>query len=41
MAKLILGCGYLGRRVARLWLAAGEEVYAVTRSAERAELLAA
>jgi nucleoside-diphosphate-sugar epimerase len=40
MAKLIFGCGYLGLRVARLWLALGEEVYAVTRSAERAAQLA-
>lgn len=37
MAKLIVGCGYLGDRVRRLWQAAGERVYAVTRSAERAE----
>lgn len=38
MSKLILGCGYLGLRVARLWQAAGEaEVWAVTRSAARAE----
>jgi uncharacterized protein YbjT (DUF2867 family) len=36
MAKLIFGCGYLGERVARRWLAQGETVYAVTRSAERA-----
>lgn len=35
--KLILGCGYLGRRVAAAWQAAGENVYAVTRSATRAE----
>jgi nucleoside-diphosphate-sugar epimerase len=41
MAKLIFGCGYLGLRVARLWLAAGDKVYAVTRSAQRAETLAA
>ena len=41
MAKLIFGCGYLGLRVARLWRAAGEAVYAVTRSADRAEELAA
>jgi nucleoside-diphosphate-sugar epimerase len=41
MAKLIFGCGYLGLRVARLWLAAGERVYAVTRTAERAAVLAA
>ncbi len=36
MAKLILGCGYLGLQVARQWLAGGETVHAVTRSAERA-----
>jgi nucleoside-diphosphate-sugar epimerase len=41
MAKLIFGCGYLGRRVARLWRAGGEAVYAVTRSAARAAELAA
>ena len=41
MAKLIFGCGYLGRRVARRWLAQGETVYAVTRSAERGRELAA
>lgn len=38
-SKLIFGCGYLGARVARLWLAAGEDVYAVTRSHARAEEL--
>ncbi|MGE3807356.1 MAG: NAD-dependent epimerase/dehydratase family protein, partial [Gemmataceae bacterium] len=32
MPKLIVGCGYLGTRVARLWLDAGEQVYALTRS---------
>jgi nucleoside-diphosphate-sugar epimerase len=37
MAKLIFGCGYLGRRVAQMWCAAGEQVFAVTRSAERAQ----
>jgi nucleoside-diphosphate-sugar epimerase len=36
MAKLIVGCGYLGSRVARLWQAAGETVWATTRSAEHA-----
>jgi nucleoside-diphosphate-sugar epimerase len=41
MAKLIFGCGYLGSRVAKLWQAAGESVYAVTRTEERAEQLAA
>lgn len=41
MAILIFGCGYLGLRVARLWRQQGEEVYAVTRSEDRAALLAA
>jgi len=41
MAKLIFGCGYLGLRVARLWRAAGDKVYVVTRSTQRAETLAA
>ena len=36
MSKLIVGCGYLGHRVARSWLAAGHVVYAVTRSPARA-----
>ncbi len=36
MAKIIFGCGYLGSRVAERWQAAGEEVYAVTRSSDRA-----
>lgn len=35
--KLIIGCGYLGSRVARRWLAAGDEVFALTRSESRAE----
>lgn len=30
--KLIIGCGYLGRRVARMWVAQGDVVYALTRS---------
>lgn len=38
--KLVVGCGYLGLRVARLWRHAGDRVYAVTRSAERARSLA-
>ena len=41
MAKLIFGCGYLGTRVAALWRAAGEEVFAVTRSSRRAVAFAA
>lgn len=38
--KLIIGCGYLGRRVAREWIAAGEAVAALTRSAENGAELA-
>jgi len=34
--KLIVGCGYLGRRVAARWQKAGHEVYAITRSGEHA-----
>jgi len=42
MAKLIFGCGYLGLRVARLWAAEGQVVFAVTRSqGHAAELMAA
>jgi nucleoside-diphosphate-sugar epimerase len=37
MKKLIFGCGYLGKRVAQAWLAQGNQVLAVTRSAARAE----
>ena len=40
MAKLIIGCGYLGGRVAQHWLAAGETVYAVTRASQHADILA-
>ncbi len=35
--KLIVGCGYLGLRVARRWASQGDTVYAVTRSAARAD----
>lgn len=34
--KLVVGCGYLGSRVAALWRAQNESVAVVTRSAERA-----
>jgi nucleoside-diphosphate-sugar epimerase len=37
MANLIFGCGYLGRRVAKLWRLQGQEVVAVTRSPAKAE----
>ena len=36
---LIAGCGYLGHRVARRWLAAGNRVSAITRSRQRATKL--
>lgn len=37
--RLILGCGYLGQRVAARWLAAGDRVWALTRTAANAENL--
>jgi nucleoside-diphosphate-sugar epimerase len=37
MDKLIVGCGYLGRRVAALWQQQGHRVFATTRSFARAE----
>lgn len=39
-SRLIIGAGYLGKRLARAWLSQGDAVFAVTRSAERACLLA-
>lgn len=39
MAKLIFGCGYLGSRVAQIWLSGGHEVHALTRSGNRAPFL--
>ena len=36
MPKLIAGCGYLGGRVARRWQAAGEIVFALTRTEQQA-----
>lgn len=38
--RLIIGCGYLGERVARRWVAQGDVVCALTRSAARARRLA-
>ena len=38
--KLIVGCGYLGRRVARRWMAAGHAVTGLVRSPAGAESLA-
>jgi len=39
--KLVIGCGYLGSRVASAWRDAGHAVTVVTRSPQRAEALAA
>jgi nucleoside-diphosphate-sugar epimerase len=36
MTKLIFGCGYLGKRVARRWHDARETIFMVTRSSDRA-----
>lgn len=40
MSKLIVGCGYLGSRVARRWREAGHEVFVVTRDDEHARRFA-
>lgn len=40
LPKLIVGCGYVGQRLAEAWHANGETVYATTRSDERAKCLA-
>ena len=37
--KLIVGCGYLGLRVARRWIAAGHAVAGLVRSETSAESL--
>ncbi|HLJ11274.1 MAG TPA: NAD-dependent epimerase/dehydratase family protein [Planctomycetaceae bacterium] len=39
--RLIVGCGYLGRRVAKRWIAHGDWVAALTRSPEHARELRA
>ena len=36
MKRLVFGCGYLGKRIAKHWVAAGDTVYAVTRKSDRA-----
>lgn len=38
--KLVLGCGYVGMRVALQWRQSGAEVHVVTRSERRADTLA-
>ncbi len=40
MRKLLIGCGYLGERVAWEWLRQGDEVWALTRSTSNAERFA-
>lgn len=40
MRKLLIGCGYLGERVARKWLRQGDEVWVLTRSTANAERFA-
>ena len=37
MSKLIIGCGYLGTRVAKCWLSAGETIWALTRNQHHAQ----
>lgn len=39
MKRLIIGCGYLGDRVADRWLAAGDQVWVLTRSGARGQQL--
>ena len=38
-SRLIVGCGYLGQRVARRWIQSGSTVFATTRSAANADIL--
>ena len=40
-SRLIVGCGYLGQRVARRWLQSGSTVFAITRSTANAQILSA
>lgn len=40
MRKLVIGCGYLGERVAQRWLNSGHETWALTRSEFHAARLA-
>ena len=40
MHKLVIGCGYLGHRVAQQWQQAGDHVSVLTRSIQRADQLA-
>ena len=40
-SRLIVGCGYLGQRVADRWLQSGSNVFAITRSSTNAKNLSA
>ncbi len=40
MVRLVVGCGYLGCRVADAWVSQGDAVFVLTRSAPRARQLA-
>ena len=39
MIRLIFGCGYLGLRVAKKWIASGDSVYSITRTKARSDEL--
>jgi len=39
MRRLIIGCGYLGRRGAARWISGGDKVFALTRSEQNAAAL--
>lgn len=40
MRNLVIGCGYLGQRVATAWRSRGDDVHALTRSDDRARAFA-
>jgi nucleoside-diphosphate-sugar epimerase len=40
-ARLIVGCGYIGLQVAKLWIESGDVIYATSRSHERCQSLQA
>ena len=37
MRRLVIGCGYIGRKTAQAWAGRGDIVYAMTRSRDRAD----
>lgn len=36
MDRMVVGCGYVGERIAKIWRDAGDEVFVTTRSTEKA-----